>query len=144
LEKNQKIPSPGAAGSLLMIKLSNKFSVLATDTLEVAQQSPVLLKHGSREWKSFTGKNKSKRKILLLGSSHARGIGPMLQENLGSKFDICIIFKPNAPLANVVEDLGKLCKDLTKQDHIIIVGRPENSLDRNYHYSIEDDLNFIA
>jgi hypothetical protein len=67
-----------------MIELSNKFSVLATDSLEVAQQSPVLLKHGSREQISFIGKNKSKRKILLLGSSHVGGSGPMLQENLGS------------------------------------------------------------
>jgi hypothetical protein len=56
--------------------------------VDVAQQIPVLLKHGSRERNSFIGKNKSKRKILLLGSSHARGIGLMLQENLGSKFDI--------------------------------------------------------
>jgi hypothetical protein len=44
-------------------------------------------------------------------------------------------------LANVVEDLGKLGKDLTKQDHIIIVGGPGNSLDRNNHYSNEADLN---
>jgi hypothetical protein len=82
--------------------------------------------------------------MYLLGSSHGRGIGPMLQENLGSKFDICSIFKPNAPLANVVENLGKLGKDLTKRDHIITVGGPGNSLDRNHHYSTEDDLNFIA
>jgi hypothetical protein len=61
---------------------------------------------------SFTGKNKSKRKIYLLGSSHGRGIGPMLQENLGSIFDICSIFKPNVPLAYVIEDLGKLGKTL--------------------------------
>jgi hypothetical protein len=88
-------------------------------------------------------KNKSKTKIYLLGSSHGRRIGPMLQENLWSKFDICSIFKPNAPLANIVEDLGKPGKNLTKQDHIIIVGGPGNSLNRN-HYSIEDDLNFIA
>jgi hypothetical protein len=31
----------------------------------------------------------------------------MLQENLGAKFDICSIFKPNVPLAKVVEDKGK-------------------------------------
>jgi hypothetical protein len=133
-----------SANDVSKVKLSTKFSVLATDTLEAAQQSPVLLKHGSRERKLFIEKNKSKGKILLLGSSHARGIGPMLKENLGSKFDICSIFKPNAPLENVVEDIGKLGKDLTKQDHIIIVGGPGNSLDRNYHYSIEDDLNYIA
>jgi hypothetical protein len=46
------------------------------------------------------------------------------------------MFKPNAPLANVVEDLGKLGNNLNKRDHIIIVGGPGNSLDRNYHYSV--------
>jgi hypothetical protein len=57
----------------------------------------------------------------------------MLQENLGTKFDVMSNFKPNAILAKVVEDLGKLGKDLTKQDHIIIVGGPGNSLDRYYY-----------
>jgi hypothetical protein len=66
----------------------------------------------------------------------------MLQENLGTKFDVCSIFKPNAPFAKVV-DIRKLGKGLAKQDHIIIVGGPGNSLQRNYHYSIENDLNFI-
>jgi hypothetical protein len=68
---------------------------------------------------------------------------PMLQENLGTKFDVVSIFKPNAPLAKVVEDLGKLGKGLTKQDHII-VGGSGNSLDRNYYHSVEKDANFIA
>jgi hypothetical protein len=102
------------------------------------------LKHERREQISFTETNKNKRKIYYLGSNHGRGIGPMLQENLGSKFDICSIFKPNARLAKFVEDLGKLGKDLTKQDNISIVRGPGNSLDRNHHYSIEDDLNYIA
>jgi hypothetical protein len=44
----------------------------------------------------------------------------------------------------VVEDTGELGKELTKQHHIIIVGGPENSLERNYHYSIENDLIFMA
>jgi hypothetical protein len=68
----------------------------------------------------------------------------MLKENLGNKFEIVSIFKPNAPLAKVVEDLGKLGKGLTKQDHIRSVGRPGNSLDRNQYYSVEKDVNFIA
>jgi hypothetical protein len=54
------------------------------------------------------------------------------------------IFKANVTLAKVVEDLGKLGKDLTKQDHIIIVGGPGNNLDRDYYYPIEKDVNFIA
>jgi hypothetical protein len=60
----------------------------------------------------------------------------MLKENLGTKFDIASIFKPNAPLAKAVEDLGKLGKDLTKKDHIVIVGGSGNSLDRNHYYSV--------
>jgi hypothetical protein len=71
-------------------------------------------------------------------------MGPMLQENLGTKFDICNIFKPNAPHAKVDEDIGKLGKGLNKQDHINIVGGPGNCLEKNCYYSIENDLNFIA
>lgn len=51
-----------SANDVCKIKQNNKIGVLATDTLEVAQQTPVLLKHGSRERKSFTEKNRSKRK----------------------------------------------------------------------------------
>jgi hypothetical protein len=89
-------------------------------------------------------KNKNKINIALLGSSHGRKIDPMLQENLGTEFDVCSILKPNASLAKVIKDIGKLGKGLTKRDHIIIVGGPENILDRNFHYSIENGLNFIA
>jgi hypothetical protein len=48
----------------------------------------------------------------LVSSSHERGIKPKLQENLGCKVGICGIFKPNGPLANVVEDLVKVMKAL--------------------------------
>jgi hypothetical protein len=61
--------------------MNNKFSILETDVLEVGQQTPVLLKHKGTELKSFTvrmKKNKNKRKILLLGSSYAREIGPII------------------------------------------------------------------
>jgi len=47
------------------------------------------------------------------------------------------------PLENIVEDLANLGNDL-KEDHIVIVGGSGNSLERNYHYSIEKDLSFIA
>jgi hypothetical protein len=40
--------------------------------------------------------------------------------------------------------LGKLGKNSTKQDHIVIVGGPGNSLDRNYNYSVQKDINFIV
>jgi hypothetical protein len=75
--------------------------------------------------KGLAGKTKSqKRKILLLGSSHVRDIGPMLQENLGTEYEVTSIFKPNAPLALFIEHLGNLGKDLTKEDLIVRVGGP--------------------
>jgi hypothetical protein len=89
--------------------------VLEPHTLDVGQQSPVLLKHECREVKSFSGKTESKRKNLLLGISHGRDTRPMLKENLGTEFDIVCIFKPNAPLAKVVEDLGMIAKGLTSK-----------------------------
>jgi hypothetical protein len=64
-------------------------------------------------------------------------MGQMLQKNLCSKFEVCNVFKPNAPLANTVEDVRKLGKDLTKQVHIVIVGRAGNSQDINQDCSID-------
>jgi hypothetical protein len=122
------------------IRLSNKFSILEAD-----QQCRGLLEHEDINTKSLIGKSeKQKKKILLLGSSHGRDIGPMLQKHLGFEYEVTSTFKPNALLANVIEDLENLSKDLTKKDHIVIVGGPENSLDRNYDDSIEKDLNSIA
>jgi hypothetical protein len=40
----------------------------------------------------------------------------MLQENLGTKFDVCSVLQPNALLVNVV-DVRKLGEGLTKQDY---------------------------
>ena len=60
-------------------------------------------------------------------------IVPILQEHLVTEYEITSIWKPNTRLANVTEDLQKLGNDLIKRDHIIIMGGPGNSLDRNYH-----------
>jgi hypothetical protein len=99
------------------------------------------LGQGSKKIKSPPGITGSINKILLLGSSHARKIGPMLGQTLGKKFDIVSIAKPNAPLSNDAEVLGKVVKILPSR---ITLGVPGNSLVRNYNYSIEKDINFIA
>jgi hypothetical protein len=68
----------------------------------------------------------------------------MLQDHLGTKYDITSIFKPNVPLVNVVEDLGKLSNDFKKRYHITVVGGTGNGLGRIHHYSNEKDIKFIA
>jgi hypothetical protein len=85
------------------------------------------------ECRSSTRNLESKKRKILLG----RRIGPVLQETLGSKFEVCSTFKPNVPLAEVVEDWGKLALPT------VIVGGPGNCLDRHY-YAVEKDLIFIA
>jgi glutamate racemase len=69
-------------------------------------------------------KAKPKCKILVLGSSHGRGIGQRLQNALGDAYAVTSTFKPNADLSNVTEDIGNLCKSLTKEDQVVIVGGP--------------------
>ncbi|PNF14757.1 hypothetical protein B7P43_G16355 [Cryptotermes secundus] len=87
---------------------------------------------------------KPKRKILVLGSSHGRGIGQRLQKAMGDAYAVTSIFKPNADLSNVTGDIGKLCKGFSKEDQVVIVGGPGNSLERNLNYQIEKDLSDIA
>jgi hypothetical protein len=48
----------------------------------------------------------------------------MFHENLGNKFYIHSILKPNALLVKVVENVQKLFNGFTKQDHIFIVEGP--------------------
>jgi hypothetical protein len=58
-----------------------------------------------------------------------------------NRLSIC---KSEAPLANVVENLEKRGNDLTKRDHVIVLGGPGNRLGRNYCYSVKKDINFLA
>lgn len=81
-----------------------------------------------------------KKKVLLLGSSHGRGVGQLLQDSLGSGYQVTSFFKPSASMGQVVEDVGSLCKDFTKEDAVVIVGGAGNSIDRDPDYSIESDL----
>jgi hypothetical protein len=58
------------------LQLRNRFSVLETHTLEAVQQSPGLLKQKERGVNTSVGKlERKKRKIVLLGSSHGKGMG---------------------------------------------------------------------
>jgi hypothetical protein len=88
---------------------------LATNALEVGQQAPVLLKHKHRELKSFTVKTekyKNKRKISLLGNSHGREIGPMLQENLGTNLMYVVFSNQMFLLQRLLRIQGSLVQAL--------------------------------
>lgn len=85
-----------------------------------------------------------KKKVLLLGSSHGRGVGQQLQEVLGSEYQVTSIVKPSAGLAQVTCNIGELCRNFSKEDQVVIVGGAGNSLDRDGEYDIGGDLERIA
>jgi hypothetical protein len=89
-------------------------------------------------------KAKPKHKILVLGSSYGRVNGQRLQNAMRDAYAVTSIFKPNADLSNVTEDNGNLCKCLTKEDQVVIVWWPGNSLVRKLNYQIEKDISDIA
>jgi hypothetical protein len=61
------------------------------------------------------GKTKSQEwKILLFGSSHEWETKSMLQEHLGTAYEIASILKSNAPVGNVTKKVWNLGNDLTK------------------------------
>jgi hypothetical protein len=51
---------------------------------------------------------------FIFGSSHEWEFEPMLQEHLGTAYEIVSILKPSAPLGNVTEKLRDLGNDLSK------------------------------
>lgn len=101
------------------VKLNSRFSVLDVDQ----QCTGFLEVCGKQSNTTYWEDKKSETKILLLGSSHGSETGPMLQEHVGTDYEITSILKSIAPLANVVEDLGKLGNDLTKLRSYYYSGR---------------------
>ena len=123
--KNSKYRSRRfSADDIPHVKLSNRFSVINVD-----QQSTGFLKHVENKVTPLAGKTKSQKGrfyylevVMRQNWTHAPAkldpcsskIGPMLQECLGSEYEITSILKSIAPLANVTEDVGKPGNDLTK------------------------------
>lgn len=132
--KMRKYRSVGSSSHSNELELSNRFSVLDTPEQEPIVPSRPLQKPVM----------KKKKKVLVLGSSHGRDIGPRLQASLGNEYAVTSVFKPNACLSDVVGDISALSKGLDKEDHVVVVGGAGNSLDRNLNYSIEADINYIA
>jgi hypothetical protein len=62
-------------------------------------------------------KAKPKHKILVLGSSHGRGIGQRLHNATRGAYVVTSMFKPNSDLSNVTGGIGNWCED----DQVVIV-----------------------
>ena len=69
-----------------------------------------------------------RRKIVILSDTHGSGSGLMLSDFLGGLFEVFACCKPNAELTDVVRDAHLLCKDLSENDFVIIIGGFNSSM----------------
>lgn len=66
--------------------------------------------------------NNRKNKVLVLADSHGRGCWDLLNKKLNNEFEVSVVFKPNAPLKEVVRLAKSSLNDLDVNDHLIILG----------------------
>lgn len=63
----------------------------------------------------------TKPKVMMLADSHGRSCATILKENL-KEFSVEVVFKPNAKLEQITEDISALTTNFAKQDYVIILG----------------------
>lgn len=124
------------------VATNNRFSVLdGLEEVESPAEPTVAPRQAKKEHRPSSN---NKKKILVLGSSHARHMGTTLQDAVGENFKVECICKPNAELRDVISGIKELSKGFSKDDHIVIVGGGGNSLDRDPSFDIEQDLRSIS
>ncbi|KAK9728121.1 hypothetical protein QE152_g18109 [Popillia japonica] len=85
-------------------------------------------------------KNKSNQnRVLLLGDSHSRNMTHLLTKHISGNTVISTIFKPNAPLKHVIEDVENLTRSFTKNDVLVIMGGSNDNYSR-FDFSLVDRL----
>jgi hypothetical protein len=92
---------------------TNRFEPLAmietqtdSDSVDQPTSAKSICKHMS--------KAKCKRKILVVGSSHGRGIGQRLQNAMGDAYTVTSIFKTNAMSLRTLETCAKVLLKKTR------------------------------
>jgi alcohol dehydrogenase class IV len=64
----------------------------------------------------------TKKRILIVGDSHNKGMATELQHNLDKNFVVQGLVKTGADLEVILRSNMKECKNLTKKDVLIILG----------------------
>lgn len=75
--------------------------------------------------------NNRKNKVLVFADSHGRGCWDLLNKKLNNEFEVSVVFKPNAPLKEVVRLAKSSLNDLDVNDHLIILGGTNDLISNN-------------
>ncbi|KAG8318416.1 hypothetical protein J6590_001528 [Homalodisca vitripennis] len=68
--------------------------------------------------------NKSKHKILILADSHGKSLGNMIEQR--SSANVCSFIRPGAKFGQVTEDVKELTKELSNDDHLLVIAGTNN------------------
>lgn len=72
---------------------------------------------------------------MVLSDSHGRDLASILRQNSRFSMSTLSFVKPNAKLEQVIENVGVLARNLTKNDVIFVMGGTNNDLS-NFNYDI--------
>ena len=98
--------------------LEERVKILEERLTALAEQVPVLTRNIPVEKKKKQKKKKAqrtkglKKKVLLLSDSQGRHCAGLLQEELGSDYQVSGLVKPGAPLREVLRDCSQLARDV--------------------------------
>lgn len=127
-----------ATTSTTTVKLANRFQLLSKEFPPLP--NPVV-KADSRPKQGKL----PRRRILVIGDSHARGCSAILNEQVGADYSVEGVVKPNARLCDVVKDVGKLAADFTKEDHVVVIGGTNDlGQQRPHQYTIIKGLQALV
>ncbi|KAG8252299.1 hypothetical protein J6590_060591 [Homalodisca vitripennis] len=68
--------------------------------------------------------NKSKHKILILADSHGKSLGNMIEQR--SSANVCSFIRSGAKFGQVTEDVKELTKELSNDDHLLVIAGTNN------------------
>lgn len=76
-------------------------------------------------------------KLYILGDSHGRNLNKLINKFDGN-WQVLNVFKPNANIENVVNDIDNLSKNLTLSNFLLVIGGTNDFMSKKYNtYKIE-------
>ena len=130
---------------------SNRFNLLSCTEMDVNNteaklelKSSNLIPHSTKkEVKKISRFTNNRRKVLILGDSHARDCAQELQHNLNRNFSVQGIVKPGASMKDIVSSPPNSVKNLSSKDTVVIWGGARDIGKNESNQALKEITNFV-
>jgi hypothetical protein len=122
------------------IECKNKFDVLSQETSsngelispkvnegklqKLSKNNNVNQQFSRKKASKVSISNKSRKKLVILADSHGSNLSSLIEER--SILNVCSHVRPGAKFNQVVQEVTDLSKDLSKNDHLLVVAGTNN------------------